>query len=106
MNINKFFGLTAAAALIAMTANATTLEDVRHLGFVNCGVRLGLLSIEGYMDKILGVDNGWAYRIVKQVGNYAESYERNIGPNTPLRLQRRVNKLWQDGGLHYSMPFR
>ncbi len=65
-----------------------------------------LLGIEGNMGKHLGVDNGWAYRIVKQVGNYAESYERNVGPNTPLRLPRGVNKLWKDGGLHYPMPFR
>ena len=47
MKINKFFGLTtaaAAAALIATTANATTLEDIRHLGFLNCGVSKGLFG--------------------------------------------------------------
>ena len=65
-----------------------------------------LLGVEGNMGKNLGVDNGWAYRIIKQVGNYAESYERNVGPNSPLRLPRGVNKLWKDGGLHYPMPFR
>ncbi len=65
-----------------------------------------LLGVEGNMGKNLGVDNGWAYRIVKQVGNYAESYERNVGPNSPLRLPRGVNKLWKDGGLHYPMPVR
>ncbi len=65
-----------------------------------------LLGIEGNLGKHLGVDNGWAYRIVKQVGNYAESYERNVGSNTPLRLPRGVNKLWKDGGLHYPIPFR
>ena len=65
-----------------------------------------LLCIEGNMGNNLGVDNGWAYRIISQVGNYAESYERNVGPNTPLRLPRGVNKLWKDGGLHYPMPVR
>ncbi len=65
-----------------------------------------LLGVEGDMGKNLGIDNEWAYRIVKQVGNYAESYERNVGPNTPLRLPRGVNRLWKDGGLHYPMPFR
>ena len=65
-----------------------------------------LLGVEGNMGKNLGVDNGWAYRIVKQVGNYAESYERNVGLNSPLRLPRGVNKLWKDGGLHYPMPVR
>ncbi len=65
-----------------------------------------LLGVEGNMGKNVGVDNGWAYRIVKQVVNYAESYERNVGPNSPLRLPRGVNKLWKDGGLHYPMPVR
>ncbi len=65
-----------------------------------------LLGSAGEMGKDLGVDNEWAYRIVKQVGNYAESYERNVGPNTPLKLERGVNRLWKDGGLQYPMAFR
>ncbi len=65
-----------------------------------------LLGVEGNMGENLGIDNGWAYRIIKQVGNYAESYERNIGPNTPLKLPRGLNKLWKDGGIQYPMPVR
>ena len=57
----------------------------------------------GEFGKMLGVDNRWAYNIIKQVGNYAESYERNI---TPLGLERGINKLWKDGGLMYPIPFR
>ena len=58
--------------------------------------------------KGLGLDKDWAYRIIKQVGNYGESYERNVGPNTPLAIPRdgSLNALWNKGGLMYTPPFR
>ena len=65
-----------------------------------------LLGAEAEMGKQLGVGNDWAYSIIKNVGNYAESYERNIGVNTPLKLVRGVNALWSQGGIMYSPPFR
>ena len=58
------------------------------------------------MGKALGLDDNWAYLIVKQVGNYGEIYERNVGPNTPLGLERGLNALWTQGGLMYAAPFR
>lgn len=65
-----------------------------------------LLGIEGDFGKQLGLDNGWAYNIIKLVGNYAESYERNLGPKTPIGLPRGVNDLWTKGGLQYAPPIR
>jgi len=65
-----------------------------------------LLGIEGDMGKNLGVDNNWVYNIVKQVGNYSEVYDRNVGPATPLKLERGANALWKEGGLQYGMPVR
>jgi len=65
-----------------------------------------LLGVEGDMGKNLGLGNDWAYNIVKKVGNYGESYDRNVGPNTPLKLDRGVNALWKNGGLQYAMPVR
>jgi general L-amino acid transport system substrate-binding protein len=56
--------------------------------------------------KALGLPNDFAYRIVKQVGNYGESFERNVGGGSPLRIARGVNALWTNGGLQYSPPFR
>jgi general L-amino acid transport system substrate-binding protein len=56
--------------------------------------------------RLLGIDKDWTYRIVKQVGNYGESFEANMGPNTPLGLPRGVNKLWSQGGLMYAPPLR
>jgi general L-amino acid transport system substrate-binding protein len=58
------------------------------------------------MGKALGVDEQWAYRIVKQVGNYGEIFERNVGKATPLKLDRGVNQLWTKGGLMYAIPIR
>ena len=56
--------------------------------------------------KALGLDEKWAYNIIKQVGNYAEIFERSVGKNTPLKLERGLNALWKNGGLMYSPPFR
>jgi general L-amino acid transport system substrate-binding protein len=56
--------------------------------------------------KALGLDEKWAYNIVKQVGNYSEVFERNVGAATPLMLKRGLNALWTSGGLMYSPPFK
>lgn len=64
------------------------------------------LGLEGDMGKSLGLPNAWAYSIVKQVGNYGESYDKHVGPATPLKLARGVNALWNKGGLQYPMPIR
>ncbi len=56
--------------------------------------------------KALGLDEKWVYNIIKQVGNYGEIFERNVGPNTTLGLERGLNALWTDGGLMYSPPFK
>ncbi|MFO1069690.1 MAG: amino acid ABC transporter substrate-binding protein [Geminicoccaceae bacterium] len=64
-----------------------------------------LLGLEGDFGLLLGVDNDWAYRAIKAVGNYGEIYDRYFGPNA-LGLPRGLNKLWTDGGLQYPYPFR
>ncbi len=56
--------------------------------------------------KALGLDEKFAYNIIKQVGNYGEIFERNVGVNTPLGIERGLNALWTDGGLMYSPPFK
>ncbi len=54
----------------------------------------------------LGLEENWAYNIIKQVGNYGEVFERNVGVNTTLGLERGLNALWTNGGLMYSPPFK
>ena len=65
-----------------------------------------LLGVKEGNGKALGLDEKWAYTIIKQVGNYGESFERNVGQGSPLKLQRGVNALWTKGGLMYPMPIR
>ncbi len=54
----------------------------------------------------LGIDENFAYNIIKLVGNYGEVFERNVGVNTPLGIERGLNALWTNGGLMYSPPFK
>ena len=65
-----------------------------------------LLGKEGEFGTSIGVSNDWAYQIIKQVGNYGEVFEANVGPNTPLAIARGKNALWTNGGLQYGMPVR
>ena len=67
---------------------------------------LRLLGVEGNQGEELGLGKDWAYNIIKSVGNYGEIFERNIGVNTPIGLERGLNALWTNGGLQYSPPFR
>jgi len=65
-----------------------------------------LLGSEGKFGEELGLSNDWALNAITAVGNYGESYERNVGPNTPLKLDRGVNALWSNGGILYAAPIR
>ena len=65
-----------------------------------------LLGVKAGNGKALGLDEKWAYNIIKQVGNYGESFERNVGMGSPLKLQRGINALWTKGGLMYPLPLR
>ena len=56
--------------------------------------------------KLLGLDKDWAYRAIKEVGNYGEIFERNVGPKSALKLPRGANNLWNKGGLMYAPPVR
>ena len=62
-----------------------------------------LLGKSGELGKMLGLNGDWAYQIIKQVGNFGESFTRNV---TPLGIARGPNELWTKGGLQYSPPFR
>ena len=67
---------------------------------------LRLLGVEGSQGEELGLSKDWAYQVIKQLGNYGEIFERNIGTNTPIGLARGLNDQWNKGGLQYSPPFR
>ena len=65
-----------------------------------------ILGVTPGMGKALGVDEEWVVNIVKQVGNYGESFDRNVGMGSTLKIDRGLNKLWTQGGLQYSPPIR
>ncbi|QQZ30517.1 amino acid ABC transporter substrate-binding protein [Thiothrix subterranea] len=58
------------------------------------------------MGALLGLDKEWAYRALKATGNYGEIFERNVGKDSPLKLERGLNKLWNQGGIMYAPPIR
>ena len=64
------------------------------------------LGISPGNGKALGLGEKWAYNIIKSVGNYGEIFNRHVGENSPLKLKRGLNKLWNKGGLLYAPPVR
>ena len=102
LNVVKWslHAMVGAEELGVTSANAdemrkSTSPDVRRL--------LGVTEGAG---KSLGLDESWAYNIIKQVGNYGESFERNVGQGSALKIQRGLNAQWTDGGLMYALPIR
>jgi general L-amino acid transport system substrate-binding protein len=94
------FAMIEAEELGVTSANVAEMAksgnpDVRRL--------LGVTPGNG---KALGLDEGWAYNVVKTVGNYGEIYERNVGTGSPIKLPRGVNGLWSAGGLMFAPPLR
>jgi general L-amino acid transport system substrate-binding protein len=65
-----------------------------------------ILGVTPGMGKALGVDEAWVVNIVKQVGNYGESFERNVGSGAPLKIDRGLNRLWTQGGIQYAPLIR
>jgi general L-amino acid transport system substrate-binding protein len=64
------------------------------------------VGTEGNYGEQLGLTKDWAVRIIKLVGNYGESFERNVGQGSPLKIERGLNKLWNRGGVQYAPPIR
>ena len=64
------------------------------------------LGVDPGVGKAFGLDDRWAYRVIKAVGNYGEIWDRNLGLGTPLKLERGLNAQWNKGGLLYSPPFQ
>ena len=65
-----------------------------------------MLGVQAGFGKALGLEESWAYNIIKQVGNYGESFERNLGKDSRIGLERGLNDLWFRGGLMYAIPLR
>ncbi len=96
----SFYAMVNAEDLGVTSKN---IDDMKSSN--NPGIRR-LLGLEGIKGKSLGLADDWAYQIVKQVGNYSESFERNVGMGSPLKIKRGLNALWSNGGIQYAPPLR
>ncbi|MDS4040571.1 MAG: amino acid ABC transporter substrate-binding protein [Candidatus Competibacter sp.] len=65
-----------------------------------------LLGVEGDKGKDFGLANDWMAVVIKQVGNYGEIFDRNVGQGSPMKIERGLNALWNVGGLQYAPPVR
>lgn len=72
-----------------------SLQEVRHM-----------LGLDLNLGKAIGLTKGWGARIIKQVGNYSDVFERNVGSGSRLGISRGLNAQWTDGGLQYAPPIR
>ncbi len=89
-----------AEELGVTSANVDSMADSTNPGIKR------LLGTEGDGGKNLGLPADWCKNIIKQVGNYGESFAANLGPDTPLKIERGLNALWSKGGLMYAPPIR
>jgi general L-amino acid transport system substrate-binding protein len=65
-----------------------------------------LLGLQRGYGQYLGLDDGWAARVIEAMGNYGEMYERDLGSGSVMKLPRGINNLWTQGGLMYALPIR
>jgi len=96
----SLFCMVNAEELGVTSANVDSMMDTGNPGIKR------LLGIEGDAGKNLGLDAAWCKNIIAQVGNYGEMFERNVGPDTPLKIERGLNALWSEGGIQYAPPVR
>ncbi|CAN5751791.1 amino acid ABC transporter substrate-binding protein [soil metagenome] len=84
-------------------ANVTEIRDTSENPVIK---RLLGTDPDGQQGTLLGLENGWVVDVISAVGNYGEIFERNVGPDTVLGLDRGLNQIWTNGGLLYSPPYR
>ena len=63
-----------------------------------------LVGIEDSLGEKIGLSNDWVVRILRAVGNYGETFDRNIGTRSKLGIARGINNLWSQGGIQYGPP--
>jgi len=96
---------THHAMLDAEELGVTKANVDEQLKSINPEIRR-LLGVDGQFGESLGLTKNWAYRIIKNVGNYSEVFERNVGQGSPLKIERGLNALWTKGGVQYGLPVR
>ncbi|MBI5780644.1 MAG: amino acid ABC transporter substrate-binding protein [Rhodocyclales bacterium] len=94
-------------ALVAAEEYGITSSNVDQMAKTSTNPEVRrLLGLDTDFGKDMKLKKDWAYQIVKQVGNYGEVFERNVGKGSPLKIERGLNAQWNKGGLQYAPPFR
>ncbi|MCI5148960.1 MAG: amino acid ABC transporter substrate-binding protein [Candidatus Electrothrix sp. MAN1_4] len=96
----SFFAMLNAEELGVSSDNVDKMKKSSHPAVQR------LLGLDGDQGQSLGLPGDWSYQIIKQVGNYGEIFERNVGKHSPLKIARGLNALWKDGGIQYAPPMR
>lgn len=94
------YAMVNAEELGATSLNVDSMLNSTHPQIMR------LLGATGDFGSGVGLDRHWAYRVIKQVGNYGEVFERNIGSHSRLHIERGLNDLWLRGGILYAPPIR
>jgi general L-amino acid transport system substrate-binding protein len=96
---------TLNALINAEEFGVTSANIEEMMSSDNPGIKR-LLGVEGSHGESIGLDNDWAVKAISAVGNYGEMFDRNVGPDTELGIERGLNALWTNGGLQYAPPIR
>ena len=101
-NIVKWslFAMVNAEELGLTSDNIDTFKDSKDPAIRR------FLGLEGPQGKGMDLADDWAWQVVRQVGNYGEVFEKNVGIASPLQIKRGLNALWSDGGIQYAPPIR
>lgn len=91
--------------LILAEEHGVTRDNLDAVVAENTNLLVRRTADEGnVIGRAMGIEPGWATRALRAVGNYGEMYERNIGRDSTLKIERGLNRLWNQGGLHYAPP--
>ena len=91
--------------LVWAEANGITSQNVDEKLATGSSEIKRVLGADDTYGRALGLDQKWAYNVIKQVGNYGEIWDRNLGADTPIKAERRLNALQRDGGLQFPLPW-
>lgn len=93
-------------ALLSAEELGISSQNINEMASSKNPAVMRFLGTRGDLGQKLGLQNKWAEQVIRAVGHYGEVFERNLGKNSPLKIQRRENKLWLHGGLLYAPPMR
>jgi general L-amino acid transport system substrate-binding protein len=104
----EWFDIVRWTVLVTIAAEELGITSTNVTGMMSSArpETRRLLGVEGNLGEGMGLDRHWAANVIRHVGNYREVFDRNVGADSPLGMDRGLNALWVHGGLHYAPPIR